>query len=232
MTLSLHHLAVGTICPGEVRMEFMQSTIAAQNAGADVLIKPAGPYLDMERNEIVRMFMAGDKPWLVFIDADVYYQPHDLLTLTAHPDTHPFTSGVYFNVFGTTGHAPVLYDWRNDDKGAKGMCLITNEVLESRERDEHGFITVDAAGAGMLAIHRSVLEQFQATYAEPQPWFSEQVVTIEETGEQRWHGEDFMFCMRAKLLGHTLRAHPDVLCIHFKTMPIGRLNRTPAKESA
>lgn len=238
--LSPHEVAIGVICPWVMDLPHIISLFEAREAGYTVLIVPAGPYLDIERNKVVDMFLEREHcKWLVFIDSDVKFDHRDIPKLIADPEHHPVVSGIYHNNFPHTGHAPLVYRWNPESTLHEnftcreiGCCpdrpvhpdLPADDparVADPLPRDEYGMVKIDGFGAGYLAIHRDVLEHMRDRYkvatfdgngSTAQAYFIEQTLP-----NGCWYGEDFMFALRcANDLGIQLYAHPDVKGIHFK----------------
>lgn len=236
-------IAIGVICPNSMDLPHIISLFEARERGYTVLIVPAGPYLDIERNKVVDMFLEREHcEWLICMDSDVSFTIDDLEKLTVDPDQHPVVSGIYHNHFPTIGRAPLVYRWNAE------TCLHENltcrevgccdnpphpdlpadhpgRVADPLPRDSYGMVKIDGFGAGYLAIHRRVLEVMRDRYKVPTPdgkGSTAQAYFIEQTLENGvWYGEDFLFALRcANDLGIQLHAHPDVRGAHYKKVAL------------
>lgn len=183
-------ICVAVICPNSMDLPHILSLLAARDAGFKIIIVPAGPYLDIERNKAIDMaleFMdAGTHDWVVCMDSDVQFDWRDLLNLCVDPVDHPITSGVYHNHFHDVGRVPVLYRW--DPDLTQHVNLFCHEVgccpevpirvdlpeaqksLPQLEPDALGFVPIAGFGAGYLAIHSSVLVTMRDRYKVPVPY--------------------------------------------------------------
>ena len=215
--------------PGDVSGRFMDSVLrifqesgrAAQAGEPDT---PAimgyhfvegGPRIAHARNELVRTFLASERyantEWLLMLDADMTFDGSLLKTLFHDVRSaqgkvqRPIVGGLYFG----GGHGAIfpltfqLVDPETNDNNP--ISIITDwtpgEMLE-----------VDATGTGCLLIHRGVLEHFSKVYEEPTPWFAESV----HNGFD--FGEDWTFCMRARMQGLPIYVNTAVQLGHMKAV--------------
>jgi hypothetical protein len=68
----------------------------------------------------------------------------------------------------------------------------------------------DSVGTGFLMVTRDLLEHMAREYAAPVEWF------YCGCHEGMHYGEDHFFCLRARLLGYTVKVHPGVRLRHIK----------------
>lgn len=201
-------VAIGLITRKDVDLETVISLLeAARNDPELGFIFRTGIYLDDERNLVVEEFMAGDKDWLLFVDSDVTFTPKDIATLlpeVVEPENRCVT-GVYLRAAEPI--ASCLWDF-NPETGM--FDPIVYEDLLKRPRDDQGYIAVDAAGAGFLAIHRSLLEEMLEMWHRPTSPFCEPVLNGVHMGE------DFGFCARLGHMGYKVLVQPDVKLGHLK----------------
>ena len=194
------------ICAGAIRVECVHSLLNAARMtepSCDVMIRPAGPYLDAERNALWEIAMeASTADWFVWVDSDIGFTKDDLLKVTDSIQ-HPVTFGVYFSSL-PSGYGPVVYDWKHGE-----FEPITEDRLKGKKR-----LRFDAVGAGFLAVHRSVAELLRDTYKGPSPWFDEPTLSAKKLGE------DFGLCLRLRQLDIPVWVRPDVRVDHYKTMKL------------
>lgn len=201
-------VAIGLITRKDVDLETVISLLETARDDPSVgFIFRTGIYLDDERNLVVEEFMAGDKDWLLFVDSDMRFGPKDIRTLL--PDVvdaeNRCVSGVYLRA--SDEMATCLWDFNPD---SKMFDPIIYENLLERPRDDQGYVAVDAAGCGFLAVHRSLLEEMLAKWLKPTSPFCEPVVNGVHMGE------DFGFCARLGHMGYKVLVQPDVHLGHLK----------------
>lgn len=230
---------------GEPRLEHMQARRDAINAGVARLdiLQPGTPYLDVERNKLVRTFLTGlDEKgvrqfpeeylcdFLLMLDDDIEFTPEDVtavvdLALKYHLDTGvmPVVSGCYRSTYEDQ-HITVAYTLGDIDRkdGKRQLCPITlEETVESKVP-----IEIDAAGAGFLLTHRSTLLEMAEKFGDqyPQEFYSESAwpedAALAKGEKARWMGEDIIYCLRAKSLGHPVLLHRGVRLKHYKTLAL------------
>jgi hypothetical protein len=95
------------------------------------------------RNQLVSEFMASDCSHLMFVDADIEFNPSDVLKLISHGK--PIVTGAYpLKVEPTT--------------------YVINEAYNA-EKDGN-LIEIKDAGTGFMMIERGVIEKMQEAYPE------------------------------------------------------------------
>ena len=230
---------------GNPRLEHTRARRAALDAGVASLdlIQPGTPYLDVERNKLVRLFLTGfddEKErqfpdeylcdFMLMLDDDIEFTPDDVtavvdLALKVHLDTGimPVVSGCYRSTYHDQ-HITVAYTLADIDPadGKRQLVPVTmEETVASKDP-----MVIDCAGAGFLLAHRSTLEEMQENYQDryPQEFFSEshwpEEAHIQPGERSRWFGEDLIFCLRAQALGHPIILHRGVRLKHYKTLAL------------
>ena len=161
-------------------------------------------HIDRARNKLANRFLRDtDCNWLLFIDADVVFDPAHVAELWRH---------------GQRGHSLVAAPYAL--KQVVPKFVIT--ALAGAKRDEHGLIEVGHAGTGFLLVHRKVFTDLAAQGLAPEyqigvndpehahhgshrAFFKSGVREIEgEDGKRaaHWMSEDFLFCHEARQCGH------------------------------
>ena len=169
--------------------------VAALARRTDVSIAPVkGAPVDHVRNRIGRIVLDNATFTHVFMfDSDVI-PPPDALDRLLEVDA-PIVSGI----------TPVC---------AEDM-IVGNVMLMDENGKERHFIMnwdrraepfdVSVAGTGCILVRREVFEQV------PWPWFR-----FEEHYPEGRVGEDMYFCAKARQYGFAIKAHPNVICDHYK----------------
>jgi len=146
--------------------------------------------LPRARNEIVQRFLSSGFDVLVFIDADLAWNPVDLVRLIRSP--HLFTAGVY-----RQKKQELVFNWNPAGEGK-----------------------AEAVGAGFVALKREALEKMVAAYPQTHYEHDGKeyhaLFDFDLHNGQYW-GEDYTFCRRWRELGGEIDILPDVTIKHIGT---------------
>lgn len=226
---SKHPYVIGNINPGLILWETAVAFMDARSHGVAVIGKVAGPYLDVQRNDVINTYFNdpdfNDTPWFIFMDTDVPMTLDAMDELINVPDDVRIVSGIYANVQKRYGVRDIIYskvpvDPDDEEYAYRHWRYEPYEHKHLLDLDGHPAAPhlkpVDAVGAGALAIHRSVISEMRDFYGSPMPWFYCTIVAANSSDAPQWVGEDFGFCLRAQHLGHTIYANTNVLLSHIK----------------
>lgn len=148
-------------------------------------------HVDDSRNAVVREFLKSDCTDLVFLDADVSWEPQHLIDLCRFE----------LDVVGG------VYPYRRDD----GNSLMPYRPLPGPVVPKDGLLEVEGLPTGFLRIRRPVLEAMVKTAAHFAKDGSDLVPLIFERdihgGGRR--GGDINFCMKWRAMGGKLYAATD-----------------------
>lgn len=158
------------------------------------------PAVDISRNIIASTALKEGAEWCFFLDDDVVARPDVIQRLKRH--NLPIISGLY---------------WRRHPDGTwPEVFRVDKSGIPKPMKDEDlrlmtgggGPIECDAVGAGMLLIHRSVLEKMAPTVPKwmiTNPDTDEELIVYEFfkliMQDKVMLSEDVVFCSRAKGLG-------------------------------
>lgn len=191
---------------GTVELEFLDSVTAlCRHSEASALLTApisyrSGPHLSGARTAIAGRFLdLTDAEYLLMLDSDMVFAPDDVLRLIAAADLDraPVVGGCYFGI--GTGRSRVP-EFQPTGEPAVGQLL-----------------PVKVIGAGLLLVHRSVLERLLHLHGPPLPCFAETV-----TDEGRVLSHDWVFCHRVRHdLGLPLYVHQGVQLGHVKRLTVG-----------
>lgn len=219
-------LSIGWLHPGQVAGEFCRSLLdCARHPELGPRIDAmtgllCGPILSQGRTQIVDGFLERDVPWLLMVDADMVFDPSDVLTLlaSADPVSAPIVAGLYFG-FADKGRLIAEAGWATPDGAAPLRRWGAGELL-----------AVDVAGAGFLLIHRDVFTALAKIHPRPLPWFAESTRGGQVTGE------DWEFCARAREAGFPIHVHTGARIGHWKPTvlraPVSYAGRRTSRENA
>lgn len=159
------------------------------------LLLSGNAHVDDARNTVARDFLKSDCTELVFIDADVTWEPEHLLAL------------LDFDVDVVGGVYPYRRETGNESMPVRNMA--------GKWRPENGLLEVEGLPTGFLRIKRHVIE----TLAAEADWFGkpdgECPLLFERTCEngQRWGG-DINFCRKWRDKGGRCFAAADLRLGH------------------
>jgi hypothetical protein len=153
--------------------------------------------LPRARSELARAFLASDCDDMVFIDADMGWNPNAVVRLIASDK----------EIVAAIGRKRVDLD---DPKDLAGWCVRLLPGPDLVHDHDMGMIEVEAVGTGMMKISRSALEQIRDARPDLQRpdytrffWFNEQD-----------GGEDYEFCRLARSLGLSIWVDPLIELTH------------------
>lgn len=184
----------------------MQSLSMLEKAGIayEFLTLSYHCHVDDSRNAIVSEFFQSDCNYLVFIDADVSWEPSALVKLAGYD--RDIVAGVYPKRSNHDLEFPVAV--------AEGVDLYA---------DSDGLVEVEGAPTGFMKIKREVLlkmadlnkhRQFKSRNARPDA--PPQTIIFERTYENGIrYGGDISFCQRWKKLGGKVFVDPELRLSHI-----------------
>jgi len=216
-------IALGYIHPGSVSSFFCESLLgtlmldcAAEFAKErprrirNVYQEWSSANVSQSRNIVTRRFLdRGEADWLLWVDADMAWDPRDVERLFAHAHwrDRPIVGGLCFGMMEGEPRS-TIYQWAT----VAGKDHPTTIRLRDYPRDS--LVRCAATGAAFLLIHRSVLEKMRDAHlsdGDAFPWFQE------TTWQGDPVGEDITFCLRAASLGFPTHVATDVKIGHHKS---------------
>lgn len=205
-------ITLGLLDNGTVRGEFAHDLFllgASRRSLFSGVLHFRDSLLSRGRNTVMRRFVEGESDWLLMVDADqrISIDDFDRLVGVADSTERPVVSGLYF---GIESHAqlyprvlPIMYLCDPDNTGK--FFPITHYEPDT-------VIKVDAVGAGMMLIHRSVPEAIRKT---TEYWFLDHPLD-----DGSWLGEDMHFCNLIREAGFPIYVHTGAVSEHLKTYSI------------
>jgi len=174
--------------------------VCAKNSiGIAVDIIPHDAFIGKARNTLVNRFMASGMSDLVFVDADIGFEPHGIVDLCkAAPDI----------VMG-------LYLMKSEKP--RYSALMTDPVI--RHPSDMRLIKIQYGPAGFMRIRRSVIEKMIAQW--PEEYYHDgaagKVYDLFQHGRygHAFTGEDIKFCERAITCGLDIWAMQGIKLQHF-----------------
>lgn len=155
-------------------------------------------HVDDARNRLVRDFLETDCTDLVFIDADLRWEPSDLVKLLKYDR----------DVVGST------YPFKADDAGYP-VALMGGEAVA----DEDGLLEVYALPTGFLRIKRHVLQTLADKAVKFHPKSDERsdfsLIFERQVHNGNRRGGDYAFCNKWRELGGKIHFAPEFEFEHF-----------------
>ncbi len=167
--------------------------------------------IDCARNDICRVFLEqSDAEYLIFLDADMRHPAEVIHKLVSHGA--PIVTG--------------RYQMRRAPFQTVAMRKVGDGPRDYKAIEETtGLVKIDAAGAGVLAIRRDVLQRMRAVHGDE--WFA---YSMGPNGLKSV-SEDMAFFERAKALGIQAYCDLDVQCTHVAAFEVGAQWHAPFREA-
>lgn len=195
------------------------------------------------RNEMVGSFMESDSTHLMFIDADISFDPMDVFTLALHKRdlvaaAYPtkglaFERGLNISDEAELRKAVINYVINFNPEQTK-KAKKSNGMLDVKLYD--GLLEVYDAGTGFMMISRGVFERMIEAYGEDISYLADST-TIDNDGRlirsqctrhaffdtsidvntNRYLSEDYTFCRRWQNINGTVWIDPQIILNHHGT---------------
>lgn len=216
-------IAIGYIHPGQVSSFFCESLmgtlmldVAAEMSGErprrirNVYQEWSSANVSQSRNIVTQRFLdRNEAEWLLWIDADMQWDPRDveLLFNHAHWRDRPIVGGLCFGMQNGMPR-PTIYQWAQ----VEGKEHPT--TIRPLDYPRDSLVRCAATGAAFILIHRDVLVKIRDAHmseGDAFPWFQETIWQGDPVGE------DITFCLRAMSQGFPTHVATDVKIGHHKS---------------
>ena len=156
------------------------------------------------RNMIAHEFLKSDCDSLIFIDADMTFDPESVLRLMAWNQNKPIVAGAY-----------------EARKDGKIYILSLEGDKDNIEMDAFGLIKARRVATGFMMIQKEVFTKLAEMHPE---WLHQDNMNPEERlysffdfkcTPEGYLGEDFLFCDRAREAGFTVWIDPTIKLGHM-----------------
>ena len=161
-----------------------------------------GNQIFLQRQQMIEGWEESGLDWFLSVDSDVVITPDQIKTLfsIANPETAPVVCGVYF--VSPNPNDPLMTPFPCIFKGVGDAYqpihpLPINQV-----------VTVDAAGMGLVLMHKSILPKLKAKYPDG--------ILFDTALGENAKGEDLSFFKKLKDVGIPVKAHTGVIGKHMK----------------
>jgi hypothetical protein len=177
------------------------------------IMRNTGNQISRQRMDIIaNWYNNGKHEWLLSIDSDVIVELQTIKDLweIADKNTNPVVSGIYY-LF--------LQDKEGKIPPAFSSIFRTQNNFEKIEsvdiEKEEEIFSADAAGFGLLLIHRSVIDKLVAKLGNKSNFFHE------EAKNGNFIGEDIVFFKNIKDCGISLTVSKKATVQHMKRFSLG-----------
>jgi predicted O-methyltransferase YrrM len=165
-----------------------REALTAAGIGSAYLLLQGNCHVDDARNTVVREFLDSDCTDLVFLDADVSWEPEHLVQLCDYD--RDLVGGVY--------------PYRREGEGEQMPVRMIRDVLEP---DADGLLEVEGLPTGFMRIRRNVIERM----IEDCRWFEKDgrripILFDRDIYNGGRRGGDIKFCMTWRDMGGKLYA--------------------------
>lgn len=168
----------------------------AKNINVVAVYQPGDALVQRARNDLFKIAYESEVDDLVFIDADVDWQPEDFFRLLAHD----------VDIVA----APII-------KKTDTEKTYSVKLLDDLHVNENGLIRVNGAATGFMRISRRAIKEIFETapeYSEPgKSGPLKMVFDVRIIDGVLW-GEDIFFCERWNELGGEIYIDPSINCGH------------------
>lgn len=163
----------------------------------NVLFMPSCANIALGRNQLVKEFLASDSDRLVFLDADVTFEPGSLINIATHPVD--FVGGAYRFKTSVESYPVQL-------------------LSVPKDHGPNGLVEVAMVPTGFLSLSRKVFEKFEAHYPDRR---------YQVGGKESFcyfqmpfvhgalFGEDSYFCREWREAGGTVYLDPNLTLTHW-----------------
>jgi hypothetical protein len=156
------------------------------------------------RNLLVHDFLDTDCTDLIFIDSDTVFEPEAILRLMAWTTTRGITAGA---VVTRKKQQTFVTTLDTDDTG----CVIM---------DDMGLVRAKRIGTAFMAIKRQVFLDIAKAMPEIEFWDENSQQKVKsffdfKSTPQGYIGEDYLFCDRARAVGHEIWVDPTIRLGHL-----------------
>jgi glycosyltransferase involved in cell wall biosynthesis len=221
-TLVPGHKANGQVTPGRrksvvlvphlngIEPETEQSLLALERTGVRVIRRVGSSQIDVARNMLASEALHHGFESILFVDADIGFDPMDALRLLARPE--PVISGVYAK------------------KGRRELAsLFATDIKEITFGESSGLYPLRYAATGFLRIRAEVLRRMIHELALPLcnkrwglgEWPFFQPTIVPDPAGYHYLGEDWAFSYRLGQIGVTPLADTSIRLWHYGRYPYG-----------
>jgi hypothetical protein len=163
------------------------------------------------RNTMVAQFRRTEFEYLMWIDSDIEFTADDVGKLLAM--NADVAAGCY----------------RMKKPGSKYAAWVNGALIDDLDKFKEP-VAVDYAGTGFMMIHRRVFDKlephvtplWEGQVGECHGFFSQKLISHEDSGRYIELPEDYSFCLRWRDIGGKVMMDPSVRLIHHGSFAYGQ----------
>jgi hypothetical protein len=217
---------------GLVSQHYMQSVLAlvqfAANANFDITLAMLGhdSLITRSRNTLVSQFLQTEATHLLFIDADICFEPEQVFHMLRFD--HEFVGGVYPLKVIDWSRPAVKRAATAQESFSSAPLLYVGTLCSGKDRETQGrFATAIYCGGGFMLLKRAVIERMIAAYPETR-YMSTHAYSSFKTAQSYalfdcmidketavYISEDFAFCQRWRDIGGKIWLDTQGKLIHI-----------------
>lgn len=224
----------GGMCTGTYTSALMQTPIAFSQSGIQLYYTYMmnESLITRARNSLAHDFLASKATHLMFVDADIGFNPKDIVSMVQRDvdiicGLYPKKEIHWSRVAQAVKDGVPFQDLR-DHTGTFVVNLVNNERAEVKIND---LMEIENGGTGFMLIKRGVFEaladkvpeynndMYLATDTERKPKVIKEyfATSIDTEADNRLLSEDYHFCKLARKHGFKIHAAPWVQLTHTGT---------------
>jgi len=218
-------------------MSIIKMTMYCRDRGIKFAISTiTDSLISRARNNIAAKFLANSEfTHMMFIDADIGFQPEDVIKLLWH-DKEIITGSYPIKEINwkKVKHDAVVKDIRYDELMSKSLRFVVNPVKSQDQvtlKVDNGAIEIFDAGTGFMLIKRTCFEKMMKEY--PNLKYDDDTGSLTEKEKQytyaffnsyidphrnRFLSEDYGFCRYWQDIGGKVWVDPNINMVHIGRM--------------
>ena len=182
----------------------LAAVCAKNNIGFTIDVIPHDAFVGRARNLIAKRFMESGFHELIYIDADIGFDPYGVAKLCQSPGE--IVMGLY----------RMKEDGPEETQKLKFPALLSDPM--ERHPEDPFLVGLEYGPAGFMRVRREVFEKMKEKW--PDDWYEDANGRLYDffpagrSGNAFW-GEDIAFCLRAKECGFKLWAAQGICLKHY-----------------
>jgi len=230
------HLFIATPCyGGQATTAYLQSVVSFSRLASvvpldfDLATSANESLVTRARNRMVRLFLDSKATHLLFIDADIEFNPFDIFRMLLHDvpvvcGAYPM-KGLFFDRLLDTSFSSEDEVRLASTKYASNLASDEDPLSGGFKLNvKNGLISVTETGTGFILIKRSVVQHIidsmpDLAYESDDVYLPGEWYSLFDTGivGRRYLSEDYHFCHLWRSLGGDVWLDPEIVLNHVGT---------------
>ena len=209
----INRVCIATPCYGNsVTSQYLHSygltveALTRYGVEVNLITVESDALIERARNQCVHEFIEMNCDYLIFIDADIGWQPIDLIRLLG--------SGKEF--------CGMAYPAKTDERRFVCNIIKQNPFIVCHETN---FVKADHIGTGMMVLKKDAIIKMNHYHMSEGKWYRDWKtnnpvakmfeVALSSDGDNHLWSEDYVFCQKWKNLGGDIWIYPDGWLKHY-----------------